>query len=1310
MKPRVTKFFLVLILTVSTVVTGIFGRVPLGSIKGVEKKIKPEYLRITPLVGIGPWHTGWIRNIAEYDDGGMGQLVRALFHEVQGQFTVTQNDSYPAKHFSPQLISKIIIEIEEYIKIKYPPNVSLKLKKSLLRSRLHSLIIADKNIKRAEVEVQKKYDNIQKKIDDFNNLKKKIDRFLKTSKDPLNRIINSVKNELIEKNIIIPELKKIKFQELIKILKEYLVGKYSEEISKLLKEKVNKSNQELEKAATRLKRKIRRKLKQYRGTENIFKQLQKKYKELLENKTPYVSLQENIAKQKTELTKNNPKKLKGELLDNLLDGIIKAIHESGYFDDEPNLFRYGLHVVFMAFLYEKFDSKKDYQDYLREFDEKYFTEGGKVAILKKEWVSDLYKKGDLVEFEKKFNENDLPFEQYVYAQAMKAFFLLSFPNTVEYRKTKYKEFNFPDCVETAARNVILCALYDSDQARLDTGLNVNWSIDEALKKYVGKYPDVMGAGRKMAYEDWAEVVENREWLSYYLVSVDPDVRVVSRDKLGNGFIPIPDLKNKIKELRKEKDIDKDIEISEFKIGKQEFTRLKVGERIYFLFDSRSKVISYELIPSLRNFIMLFNRFFGLQAPKKLSLKETLLRRDFNSYYASAIFKKLGFKNVVMPIDTKLDNDDFVDGKVINIEVKAKTSILDIMLKYGHGQADTKRHFGELKNPFDMRKKIVSSIKKDDNVKLDFKTLQYLIINNPGYGDIVTEGLYKIKGGKTKFRRWLYFFPLAEKNKVSAMMLTFDFGMKKLTEKHKDVVKRLVIKLINNMAFVDGEAQREIVNDIGKSKAWIDIMKNKKYAELREKSFENPSFLYCFFFFLQHRDRKFPWEEIKKALKKGMSSKYRPIFKMAETEYYPYLSIKKPGLIEHSQELINNGLQERSSLRQKRNAIRNIEFAIDNDLIESLQEQQKNNEQIQILKERLREVAKSNERLRLKQLLKEEQDERTKKISYDYFNKLIPKIVKVSYLQYELSSIIILNYIFIKAIRKNFISRKHEKIVLDVARRASAFIKVYSDAEIPLLLLDVLFQHDRITNKGVFLVDELFSLLQKINRITAHERVFKILGKLLRKKNKYVMENKISDIISLIEQGIKHKNSELSKNSILKLFDHLIALKLLNPSQIMEIAITMLGSPSPDIERAGAYKLISIINKEKIQNIISILKSMLKRKFVLKDQIKVLLKKLLINLIQANGEIAATLLIQLIDHKFITLGEGIDYIKDVTIMSEEGDFWDLLLSEKKIKQNDKESVKRIWKFVKDFDELPVAGWVKSKAEEQGLKSSPSGKKK
>ena len=184
--------------TFSVVIFFVFQAVrpfPLGSIKGTYEPLKAEFKRCSPLHGTIWWESGLVEKYyhfgyfddktkgKEFRDGslflkgdGVPRLIHNLFHVVQGSFNRTYNNSYPANHFSPALIGKLVRKIEGFIQEKKQELGDEE------REELKRLIEQDEDFQSGLAGVKKTHDELVPKVKEAERNFKNAEKNLKKAR------------------------------------------------------------------------------------------------------------------------------------------------------------------------------------------------------------------------------------------------------------------------------------------------------------------------------------------------------------------------------------------------------------------------------------------------------------------------------------------------------------------------------------------------------------------------------------------------------------------------------------------------------------------------------------------------------------------------------------------------------------------------------------------------------------------------------------------------------------------------------------------------------------------------------------------------------------------------------------------------------------------------------------------------------------------------------------------------------------------------------------------------------------------------
>ncbi|KKQ12146.1 MAG: hypothetical protein US22_C0002G0002 [candidate division TM6 bacterium GW2011_GWF2_36_6] len=243
-----------------------------------------------------------------------------------------------------------------------------------------------------------------------------------------------------------------------------------------------------------------------------------------------------------------------------------------------------------------------------------------------DWVNEKFSPANAVEFEqsiKAFDFKDVAnivnsYEKIVYLSLLPG----DYPTVAPYGeayfyydpKDKKKFVNIPDCMENVLRNMLNVIFYNKGKGEFDISDAVKkLKISPKLKPLIfyKKYKNVLDVDLQEVHNSWMYVVSNIPFVAYY--------HCVGRKERGSkfGYIKIPS----------------DVLDKEF-FGK------------HYIEVSQEDIV-YEVGPSLRNMIIIFNNLLGLGLFEKEAgntenqkIGNAFKRDDFVKYYFPELCKKL----------------------------------------------------------------------------------------------------------------------------------------------------------------------------------------------------------------------------------------------------------------------------------------------------------------------------------------------------------------------------------------------------------------------------------------------------------------------------------------------------------------------------------------------------------------------------------------------------------------------------------------------------------------------------------------------
>jgi hypothetical protein len=543
-------------------------------------------------------------------------------------------------------------------------------------------------------------------------------------------------------------------------------------------------------------------------------------KALKDAKRRFKNVKKNTKNFESEKDKTKPPKWVADTkdLNEFVEAIAQAYEDSGYFDAKESPirpFRYGLHALFTAFMYDKFDNKKAIQEYFDKFEDKFFVKDGKVKIAEPSWLEHFYIRNDVEVIEKNFLEDnktkkspkdakisidllgDISLEAYAFAQIMKKYFLVVFPDQVSYKNAFYKTYDFPDCVESMVRSLVNSALFKSDsflfKATRDDETKFGWKLDNENREFYEKSGSPDSKGLQNSHNGWTNVVENREFCSYMRVRVKGKPFLMPKG--SEGFVPVKNLKQEIEKLKAK------VNFSSRALGAGNFYELQAPyQKKYLLFDFDSPdIVAYEITPRFKNLIVLIDKLFGLNLFEQ-SIESIFLNAKFNKTYIDTALKGIGFPNIVCNFDII----DSLDGKkTISLKIKKEDSEFKIVVYPMHARAEVSRKRQE--SSLDITKNVLTFFSRD---KVGLRSLDDLLLfalNRFSFGEMSESGIIK-SFNADQLEQIIIFCCLhtVDKKIVNLQELASEEFGGNLTDEQKKAVYSTWIRILKSLPIVDGQ--------------------------------------------------------------------------------------------------------------------------------------------------------------------------------------------------------------------------------------------------------------------------------------------------------------------------------------------------------------------------------------------------------------------------------------------------------------------------------------------------------------------------
>jgi hypothetical protein len=595
----------------------------LENIKGTYTPLIDEYKQCAPMHGAIFWeHPYLLKNLYLY---GEIPLFKDLFYVAQGLFIDTGLERKPAYHFSPEIIGKIVAALE------------------LSEEKLGAI----KNKKAQEI-----YFGILKKtlLDEIKTIVKQ-DEYFQTSikktdeaRALLGAEILALKEKLSNSGISNPD-KSIILEQIQK--KQILIRQKETDVAQTTALDDLASNIFNLFKDCFFDRQIPH-LTTYLLLAFLYKKDFAKGGAVLPDrekfKRYFIALEDYIYRH----TKDNFYRAKDINEKNLLRARVNRLASDGIFQPKKNPFRYDTS--------RKVDWMREYYD---------ISQVGKIRTRIESFVEDNENSQDLV--------GDLlkavPCEDIVYAEATNKLYMGRLPKIADFKwGVRYKDKDFSDCIETVVRNLCNIFLYDQTKGVFDLSKvpNVSKSLKFFYQKTLNKneIANPKNVNLKTLNDDWTQVVENVDGVVYRRLE-----KVGSPVVFSHSLIRIDDKIFKSLGSIKQEESPLSDAIKQITIEKKKYDR--VISQDYFLF---------EIMPSLRNIIVLLNVLFGLNL---YADQKVIFDKKFNSTYFPKLCDKLGWK---YEGEEDLNKDVGITIPIIVEQSSLEPQVsFDIDIRSGHGE-------------------------------------------------------------------------------------------------------------------------------------------------------------------------------------------------------------------------------------------------------------------------------------------------------------------------------------------------------------------------------------------------------------------------------------------------------------------------------------------------------------------------------------------------------------------------------------------------------------------------------------------------
>jgi hypothetical protein len=660
-------------------------------IKDTLSILKEDFYRCSPAIGAIWWESGLVKRYYDFGDAenewdvdnfegdGTVRLVKCLFNVVQGSFSVSTNNSYPAIHINAGLVGKIIAKLEAGSVDDL--EALIKNDEDFKRS-ISSVEVSQNSFKKDKegIEEQKK-----EKQGELDSLKNEILKSLSISKKNLNinflrNLVSNIEKWIINFDTLVAELANIE-EQLNTNNAENENIKEIEEQKKEKQDELDSLKNEISESLSIPKKKLNISFLRDLGLKRAdivsndwierFENLEKKVNEL----------KVALAVIKKQLNINNAEKAKDRVRA-LVDAIVGSYRECGYENENSDLKYplYATHAILLSFLYRKTENKKQLKNYFVELNRNRNIFRNENEELDSEWEDRTYLGDDfnvlkdhlesVASTNLLMNLDDLDdlddLEKAIYVIGIQQLYRQSAPKLDQYRAPSFNGVKFPDCMETTIRNICNIALYDANNYVFKLQ-DANYS--DNFRGFYEKHKNAQILGDSEVHQDWVRVVANRPFIAYNRVLYNTNY---SQLPVGYGGFMVAE-KDDIPEDLLSGDID--IRIGQYS---HRFDVFKIGGIKYILIDG-SEYKGFELMPTLRNLIVLLIDFFGVSFEKDAFWNS----EDFNSSAFGSLLSELKFELDQQITNKKLNSDVF--GERLDISLRYSENIFSLALSTGHGE-------------------------------------------------------------------------------------------------------------------------------------------------------------------------------------------------------------------------------------------------------------------------------------------------------------------------------------------------------------------------------------------------------------------------------------------------------------------------------------------------------------------------------------------------------------------------------------------------------------------------------------------------
>lgn len=667
-------------------------------LKDTYDLLNEELRYLSPVHGAVWRKSRLLKNFYDYATAdATGQLTHELFHEVPGNFTFVNNDSYPASHFSAATIGRILGILH------------LHHDSADLENHLTVMLAHDQQF---QLSLQKTQHLYKQLTDEIKTLKTTIKGTNPDqSEDALAKAAKFIRWQIKDMAHIV--IINRSDDEIIRDLTQAITQAY------------NDANDKKVEQLTGLH-------KNFTAALTTLNDIQKRNQ----------GLRDRITMLEKKAADHHSKKIQWRL-EQLIKLIVASHHECIETKDKTARFvPCTTHNILLAFLYAKADSKQELRDYflaLNEvIDSSIMNKPNTTYFMSDSWLEATYTNNDVTRINqeiataiqshqkrpllnrmkatalsfglicsKKFEndryrekildlgdtlscDNAACYADIVYAEIINQNATSQIPKISGH--SSYSTFNsmrFPDCVETALRMLSNIALFNVDDQSFTTKKLTQQGCTPTadVRAFYEYFSSALAPDETAMHNDWNDLVSNLPRVSYLRMAshtTNPSKQSNHPPAGCSGFIYGIDAQRygaqrrtiNFGYVKNEHDV--------YLPYAEEFSIITINGKDYCIVDPTHYFL-YELAPTLSNAIIVLNNLLGLNLYSAEQEEELLSKTTFNTTYFPQLCTKLGWQPAASITKEYLNKTDFLN---IPLTLTHSSELFTLHLNPGHGYVST----------------------------------------------------------------------------------------------------------------------------------------------------------------------------------------------------------------------------------------------------------------------------------------------------------------------------------------------------------------------------------------------------------------------------------------------------------------------------------------------------------------------------------------------------------------------------------------------------------------------------------------------